>query len=156
MVQTVNVRKLWSFNISLKVTCSPCHLMASCVIPDYHYFLILLTLLKKSVQKGKTWTIPAIISTVLNRSTRDVLLKHYSRQAGYALKKQISSHLIFTVAVLSVRAVKLEYVWLCPPTLACFSCWLHPLWLFNSHLGFWFFYFFAFQVVSKSTWRKLH
>lgn len=50
----------------------------------------------------------AIISTVLSRSTRDVLLKHCSRRAAYALKKRVSSLLIFTAAVLSIKAVKLR------------------------------------------------
>lgn len=52
----------------------------------------------------------AIISVALNRRIRDVFWKHCNRLAGYALKKHISSIFIFTAAVLSIKAVKFEYV----------------------------------------------
>lgn len=101
-------------------------------------------LMKKIFKKGKTWTIHAIISIALNRRIRDVLWKHCNRQAGYALKKHISSLFIFTAAVLSIKAGKLEYVWLCPPTLACFSCLM--IVTFRSHpclCGFCFWFWFS-------------
>lgn len=39
----VSVRKLQSSTITVEVNCSPCHIMASAFITEYHYFLILLT-----------------------------------------------------------------------------------------------------------------
>lgn len=130
--------------------------MASAFITEYHYFLILLTCFFSS-QKGKTWTIYAIISIALKRRIRDVFWKHCSRLAGYALKKHISSLFIFTAAVLSIKAVKLEYVCLCPPTLACFVC--RVIVTFRSYpclCGFCFLALIFKWSVSKSTLRKLH
>lgn len=61
----VSVRKLQSSTITVEVSCSPCHIMASEVncspchimasafITEYHYFLILLTFKKNFYKKAK-------------------------------------------------------------------------------------------------------
>lgn len=70
LVQMVSVRKLQSSTITVEVSCSPCHIMASEVncspchimasafITEYHYFLILLTFKKKFLQKKQNLNYP--------------------------------------------------------------------------------------------------